>query len=63
MFKLQVPKAVQGVPSELLQPQRAWADTRELDKQMKKLAALFVGNFKQYHDRATPEVIEAGPVI
>ena len=61
IFKLRVPTAVPGVPSELLMPQRAWRDKKDLNRQLKKLAALFVENFVQYHDKATPEIIQAGP--
>ncbi|KAL8442287.1 hypothetical protein Emag_006530 [Eimeria magna] len=63
VFNLHVPKAVSGVPTELLLPHRAWKDTGDLTRQMKKLAVLFVDNFKQYHDRATENVIKAGPML
>ncbi|KAL8438332.1 hypothetical protein Efla_007182 [Eimeria flavescens] len=63
VFNLHVPKAVEGVPADLLMPQRAWGAAGELEKQMKKLATLFVDNFKQYHDKATQEVIQAGPIV
>lgn len=63
IFKLQVPKAVPGVPKEVLFPETAWRDGKALKAQITKLARLFVENFKQYHDKATSEVISAGPVF
>ncbi|KEP60274.1 UNVERIFIED_CONTAM: PEP-carboxykinase I [Hammondia hammondi] len=63
VFNLAVPTAINGVPSDLLLPQTCWADQNKLDKQMRKLASLFVENFSNYTDRATPNVVAAGPVF
>ncbi|CDJ65572.1 Phosphoenolpyruvate carboxykinase, related [Eimeria necatrix] len=63
VFRLRVPREVRGVPSELLLPQRAWKDKEELKIKINKLANLFVENFKQYAERAPPEVLGAGPLL
>lgn len=63
VFRLQVPKTVAGVPNEVLFPETAWRDGKALQAQITKLARLFVENFKQYYDKATPEVINAGPLF
>ncbi|GAB4264084.1 MAG: phosphoenolpyruvate carboxykinase (ATP) [Candidatus Promineifilaceae bacterium] len=60
-FGLQIPVAVEGVPSEVLNPRQTWADPARYDAQAAKLAAMFVENFKQYESGVLPEIIAAGP--
>lgn len=59
-FGLDVPTAVEGVPSEILDVDNAWADKKAYEATAKKLAASFRENFKKY-TKATPEIIAAGP--
>jgi phosphoenolpyruvate carboxykinase (ATP) len=61
IFKVAVPKAVPGVPSELLQPRSTWHDKAAYDAKARELARLFAENFKRFEDAATPEVRAAGP--
>ncbi|GMM55017.1 phosphoenolpyruvate carboxykinase [Maudiozyma humilis] len=64
VFNLQVPTKVNGVPSELLNPQRNWAQGEaKYTGAVHSLAGLFVENFKTYQDKATPDVLSAGPVL
>lgn len=63
IFNLAVPTSVKGVPSDMLLPQSCWADRNKLEKQVNKLAALFIDNFSNYTDRAPSEVVSAGPVL
>lgn len=60
-FGLHIPLECSGVPSELLNPRTAWSDKAAFDSQVQKLAAMFKASFKKYEDKATPEVIAAGP--
>ncbi|TPX65666.1 phosphoenolpyruvate carboxykinase (ATP) [Spizellomyces sp. 'palustris'] len=63
-FNLPIPKAVTGVPSEILNPAKTWSGTQEsYSTTLQKLANLFNSNFKTYADKAAPEVIAAGPQI
>mmetsp|Transcript_19902 Transcript_19902/g.50187 ORF Transcript_19902/g.50187 Transcript_19902/m.50187 type:complete len:602 (+) Transcript_19902:181-1986(+) len=61
LFGLQVPKSLKGVPSEILQPRKAWADGAAYDKSLEKLYELFRNNFVEYADRCPLEVRQAGP--
>ena len=62
LFNLDIPTDVEGVPSEILDPKNTWTDKDSYDLSAKKLAQMFVENFKKFEGVA-PEVIEAGPAI
>ncbi|CAI4608722.1 BAQ_1a_G0034180.mRNA.1.CDS.1 [Saccharomyces cerevisiae] len=62
IFNLQVPTKVNGVPVELLNPAKNWSQGESKYRgAVTNLANLFVQNFKIYQDRATPDVLAAGP--
>jgi phosphoenolpyruvate carboxykinase (ATP) len=70
IFNLSVPTKVNGVPSEVLQPQNAWSDKKLYNKTLEKLAGLFQKNFEVYADykvggdnNLTQKILEAGPVL
>lgn len=64
VFGLSIPKALTGVPSEVLHPSKTWLGTQDsYTATVKKLAGLFVENFKTFTDKASPEVIASGPKI
>eukprot|EP01061_Rhynchopus_euleeides_P037437 TRINITY_DN6379_c0_g1_i1.p1 TRINITY_DN6379_c0_g1~~TRINITY_DN6379_c0_g1_i1.p1 ORF type:complete len:576 (+),score=246.35 TRINITY_DN6379_c0_g1_i1:69-1796(+) len=58
---LQIPKAVEGVPSELLAPWKTWSDQAEYKKTLNNLTAMFQANFNKYSDRASPDLLKAQP--
>ncbi|MFO0857360.1 MAG: phosphoenolpyruvate carboxykinase (ATP) [Phycisphaerales bacterium] len=59
VFGLHIPKAVAGVPSEVLMPRNTWKDGAAYDTTAKKLAADFRNNDKQFD---MPEAVRgAGP--
>ncbi len=60
-FNLDVPVAIEGVPSELLNPRATWADAAEYDRMADSLAQRFHKNFEQFAEQVDPEVRSAGP--
>jgi phosphoenolpyruvate carboxykinase (ATP) len=56
-FGLAIPTAVPDVPSDVLDPRRAWSDGAAYDAQAKHLAALFAENFQRFADHAAPDVL------
>lgn len=47
-FRLNIPKSLPGVDSNLLNPRHAWADQEKFDATANRLAGMFVENFKKY---------------
>ncbi|MDF2422247.1 MAG: phosphoenolpyruvate carboxykinase (ATP) [Nitrosopumilus sp.] len=60
LFNLDIPTEVDDVPSEILDPRNTWADGDSYESSAKKLAQMFVDNFKKF-DNVSPEIINAGP--
>ena len=63
IFRIHVPTACEGVPSEVLKPRNTWKDGEAYDVQARELAKMFAENFKQFTDSATEAVRVAGPKI
>lgn len=60
-FNLEVPKHLDGVPDEVLNPRATWEDSAAYDAQAGKLVEMFVKNFKQFEDGVSKDIVEAGP--
>ena len=63
IFRIHVPTACEGVPSEVLKPRNTWKDGAAYDLQARELAKMFVENFEQFTASATESVRAAGPNI
>ena len=63
IFGLGVVAECPGVPREVLTPRETWSDKAAYDATAKKLAKLFITNFKQYESGASAEVRAAAPVM
>ncbi len=59
VFGLAIPRAVPGVPAEMLDPRRTWTDPAAYDAQAARVAHLFRENFE--HIAAPAAVRDAGP--
>ncbi len=62
-FGLAIPVAVDGVPSEILDPRKTWSDKDAYDAQARKLVGMFVQNFKQFEEGVTEEIRAAAPAL
>lgn len=60
-FNLMVPQSCPDVPAEVLNPKNTWADKNAYDEQAKKLANMFIENFKEYSEGISEEIKNAGP--
>ena len=62
-FGFEVPVAVPGVDSKLLDPRGTWANPAEYDAMAAKLVDLFVENFTQFADQVDEGVRQAAPKV
>ena len=61
-FGFEVPVAVPGVDSKLLDPRGAWADGEAYDKTAQELVRKFIDNFEQFAEHVDESVRQAAPV-
>ncbi|MFJ7645918.1 phosphoenolpyruvate carboxykinase (ATP) [Lysinibacillus sp. NPDC097279] len=62
VFGLHIPTAVEGVPSEVLNPRDAWADKAAYDVKAAELAGLFNDNFKKFSNVSEAITKLGGPL-
>jgi phosphoenolpyruvate carboxykinase (ATP) len=60
-FGLAIPKHVDGVPDDVLDPRKTWADPEAYDAQAQKLVAMFKQNFQAFAEGVSAEILAAGP--
>ena len=59
-FGLGIPDACPDVPSEILQPRKAWSDPKRYDSVARDLCGRFENNFQQFVDHVDKDVLAAG---
>ncbi|MBB6098405.1 phosphoenolpyruvate carboxykinase (ATP) [Deinobacterium chartae] len=60
-FGLEIPTAVPGVPSEVLNPRGTWADPEAYARTARNLAGMFRENFKRFESGVDPKVTASMP--
>ncbi|MDX5361800.1 MAG: phosphoenolpyruvate carboxykinase [Alphaproteobacteria bacterium] len=60
-FGFQVPVAVPGVVSQILDPRSTWSDAEAYDAQAKKLVNMFIENFAKFESHVSDDVRKAAP--
>ena len=60
-FGFAVPTALPGVPSEILDPVKTWADKAAFDITARKLVGMFQKNFAKFEAMVDAEVRAAQP--
>jgi len=62
VFGFGIPKAIEGVPADVINPRLAWEDKDLYDTKLKELGASFNENFKKYADDGMdPEIQKGAP--
>jgi len=62
-FTLSIPKQLPGVDTHLLNPRNAWTDKENFDKIARKLAGMFIENFKKYYVEGDIDFTQFGPSL
>jgi phosphoenolpyruvate carboxykinase (ATP) len=62
-FGFQVVTHVPHVPANILVPEHTWTDKAAFAATARKLAGLFIENFKKFESGTAPEVTLAGPAV
>jgi phosphoenolpyruvate carboxykinase (ATP) len=64
VFNFEIPTAIEGVDSKILNPRNTWSDSGAYDEALAKLGKMFVDNFATYTETASGKAVEqAGPKI
>jgi len=63
VFGFQVPTSLPGVPDDVVQPKKAWADKDAYDAQREKLAKMFQDNFVQFTGPGVTDYTSFGPQL
>jgi phosphoenolpyruvate carboxykinase (ATP) len=62
-FGFAVPTALDGVPSEILDPVNTWKDKAEFDKTARSLVGMFQKNFAKFEKHVDADVLAAAPDV
>ncbi|MDE1866186.1 MAG: phosphoenolpyruvate carboxykinase (ATP) [Thaumarchaeota archaeon] len=62
IFNLDVPAECPRVPSEVLNPRNTWSEKNAYDNSARKLAQMFVENFRKFGN-VSKDIVDAGPKI
>lgn len=63
IFGVFMPKAIEGIPAEILNPMNTWEDKSAYVSKAIHLAHSFHLNFEKFAAQASDEIINGGPLI
>ena len=63
VFNLSIPKAVEGVPSEILHPAKVWPSQDAFKEELQKLGGMFQKAYAKYEADVDHKIKLAGPVF
>lgn len=63
VFGMKMPVHCEGVPADLLDPRKTWADPAAYDAKAEELAKRFINNFKKYEAGTPASILAAGPKL
>jgi phosphoenolpyruvate carboxykinase (ATP) len=63
VFGFDVPTSLPGIDSSVLDPKSTWADKDAFDETAKKLAQMYVDNFKKYEGKGSVDYTQFGPKV
>ncbi len=64
IFRIMIPKSIEGIDSKLLNPCNSWKDKDDYNKTARELAKMFIGHFNNFTDTEKGRILsEAGPVL
>ena len=64
IFNLEVPKSIEGVSTEILDPRSTYSEASEWNAKASDLAQLFINNFAQYTDNEEGvNLVKSGPKL
>ncbi|WRT70260.1 phosphoenolpyruvate carboxykinase (ATP) [Kwoniella shivajii] len=63
IFNLAIPKAIEGVPSEILDPVKVWPSKDAFNAEVNKLGGMFQKAFSKYEAGLSKEVLLSGPQL
>jgi phosphoenolpyruvate carboxykinase (ATP) len=63
VFGFEVPKALPGIDSHMLDPKSTWSDPSQFDATARKLAQMYRDNFKKYEGQGSVDYTQFGPKV
>jgi phosphoenolpyruvate carboxykinase (ATP) len=63
IFGFEVPKALAGIDSHVLDPKSTWDDKDAYDEAARKLAKMYIDNFAKYQGAGSIDYTQFGPKL
>jgi phosphoenolpyruvate carboxykinase (ATP) len=63
IFGFEIPTSLPGVDHKFLNPKHAWSDHVAYEETAKKLAQMYVDNFKKYEGKGSVDYTKFGPKV